>query len=131
MVQSLQPKGKFESTCGLVFFTFIRFVSVKCQFSRAIFSSSAFQPPFKTTPPDHWATLSNLQSSPLRNYFSPIFRQRTSILCLGKRRLYPIRVLIYTPVRRGADAGRIFCSIKSDGPGRIRTRVRSIPSSES
>ena len=30
---------------------------VKCQFSRATFSSTAIQPPFDTTPPDHWATL--------------------------------------------------------------------------
>ena len=30
---------------------------VKCRFSRATVSSTAVQPPFDTTPPDHWANL--------------------------------------------------------------------------
>ena len=93
----------------------------------ATFSSSAVQPPFNTIPPDHWATLWNLQSSLPRETISLPFSSSV-------HRDIPLRE--YQPWINAALSGypfihlgeeeqtwdKLFCSEKSDGPDGIRNR---------
>ena len=75
--------------------------------------------------------MKSIVESPQGNFFSPIFKQRTSryraqgISDLNKHR--PIRVPIYTPDWREVNVGRIFCSVRAGfDPGIPRSRVLSL-----
>ena len=111
-------KVNSSSRVFLFLFTFIRFVEVKCQFSRATFSSSAIHHALTHLPLIIGLPCKTVKSSQ-GNYCSTLFKQRTSISCLGwclfKCAIPYQGTHLYTRVKRGRHTNFLLWKIRRSG----------------